>query len=181
VLFILLAQFTEKTAASFYFFITAFAFLFYSVYMIKESRFRKFLHFIDRRVRSSIMRFERPGIPLRGAFWFYFSCGLVFLLFPLKIATASCLILAVSDSLATLAGYYGGKKRIIGTKTLEGTATFFASAAAISFLFSFSLLPGVAATVGELVPELAPGLRKRGILDDNFTIPLLAGVAFLFI
>jgi len=182
ILFILLAQFTEKSTASIYFFLIALTFLIYSIYIMREtSRLKKFVHFFESRLREKVMKIERPGIPMQGAFWFYFACGLSFLIFPKEIATAACLILAVSDSLSTLVGKHLGTRKILGTKTLEGTLVFFFSSLIIALAFSPSaaLAVALAATAGELLPELAPSLKRRAILDDNLTIPILAGIAFL--
>lgn len=179
---LLLAQVTGREVASLAFFSVALTFLLYSLYILREeNRFKKLLDSLDKKIRGRVLQFERPGVPLQGAFWFYAGCGLAFLFFPLPVATAACLILAVSDSLSTLVGFHFGKKKILGNKTLEGTATFFLS----SLLIGFMLLPAgapaaaLAATAGELLPELAPGLRRRGLVDDNLIIPLLAGAAFL--
>lgn len=180
--FIILAQFVEKQITVLYFFLIALTFLLYSFYIRNEqNRFKKLFHIVDSKIRSTVLRFERPGIPLQGAFWFYFSCGLTFLLFPFPIATAACIILAISDSLSTLVGFHVGKKKIVGKKTLEGTAVFFLSAAAIAYVFfpQRAIIAALAATVGELLPEASPALKRKGLLDDNLLIPLFAAAALV--
>ena len=182
VLFVALAQFTESLVASAAFFMIAVTFLLYSFYIMREqTRLTRLLDAVDRKVRGTLMKIERPGIPFQGAFWFYFSCGLVFLLFPKNIAITACLILAISDSLATLVGHHLGRKKFLGNKTLEGTLVFFFSALLIGWVLipQAALLAALAATIGELLPELAPSLRRRGLLDDNMLIPILAALAFL--
>jgi len=182
VLFILLAQFTGGILASLYFFMIGLTFFLYSLYILREeNRFKRIVDFLDRRIRGKVMRFEREGIPFQGAAWFYVSCGVAFLIFPLHIATTACLILAISDALATLVGHRFGRKKILGSKTLEGTLTFFLSSLLIAWILfpAGALVAAVAATAGELLPELSPRLKKRGILDDNLFIPLFAGVALL--
>ncbi|MBL7160749.1 MAG: hypothetical protein ISS93_02780, partial [Candidatus Aenigmarchaeota archaeon] len=176
------AQFTESLVASAAFFMIAVTFLLYSFYIMREqTRLTRLLDAVDRKVRGTLMKIERPGIPFQGAFWFYFSCGLVFLLFPKNIAITACLILAISDSLATLVGHHLGRKKFLGNKTLEGTLVFFFSALLIGWVLipQAALLAALAATIGELLPELAPSLRRRGLLDDNMLIPILAALAFL--
>ncbi|MBI4020767.1 MAG: hypothetical protein HY369_00830 [Candidatus Aenigmarchaeota archaeon] len=183
-LFILLAQLMHPLAASLLFFLIALTFLLYSLHLRHErNRFARFLATVEQQVRRVVTHVERPGVPLQGAFWFYAACGLAFLLFPVPVATTATLILAVSDSLSTLVGIRLGRHRLVGDKTVEGTAAFFVSAAAVAFIFfpATFLLPAVAATAAELLPGLPAcrTWRQRGILDDNLLIPLFAGAVLL--
>lgn len=179
VLFILLAQFISKEIAAAYFFLIALTFLVYSLYLIKEnSRMNRLLNFLESRIREKVMHLERPGLPMQGAFWFYFSCGLVFWLFPLQQATVACLVLAISDSLATLVGKLLGTKSLLGKKSVEGTLTFFFSSFFITLAFfpTMALVVALLATVVELLPEFAPRLKKLGLLDDNLLIPITVSI-----
>ena len=183
ILFVLLAQFLDKNIAAAYFFIIALTFLLYSMHFMREER-RSRWRIFDRGLRRVVSKVERPGIPFKGAFWFYFSCGLTFLLFPHIIATAACIILAVSDSISTLVGKQFGRKRLAEGKTLEGAAAFFLSAAVIAAFFSpHYMLTAAAATVGELLPGVGVfrKLNQRALLDDNLTIPLFAAIALILL
>ena len=182
VLFVILAQFMESLVASATFFLIALTFLLYSLYIRNEEKLlERFIGTFEKKVRKIAYRFERQGIPFQGAFWFYFSCGISFLIFPHTIATAATLILSVSDSLATLVGKHFGRTRLLEDKTLEGTLVFLLSSLVISYHFfpSGFLLGAIAATLGEVVPGFFPRLREKGILDDNLLIPLFAGAIFL--
>lgn len=119
---------------------------------------------------------EREKKTLMGSTYFLFSSILSLLLFPKPIAIASLLILILSDTCAALVGKGMGRVRI-GEKTLEGTLAFFLSA-----LLIVLLCPGVhrwggfwGAVGGTLVELLPVGL------DDNLTIPLVAGGIMLFV
>ena len=178
-LFVLLAQFMVREVAAGMFFLMAFTFLMYSFYIQRAtSRWQRLLGSVDKHLRGTLMKFERPGLPFRGAFWFYMGCGLTFLFFPLAIATVACLILAIADAVATVVGHHFGSRKLVGSKTLEGTIAFILAAAAVTWVLAPEwILPAtIAATMGELVTEAAPRLRRRGLLDDNLLIPLFVAL-----
>lgn len=179
VLFVIVAQFTQKEVAAAYFFLIALTFLLYAFHIKKARKsFSRLLDAMDKKVRGKVLSFEREGPLFQGVFWFYFSCGLVFLLFPKDIATVACLVLAVSDSLATIIGYHLGRNRFRG-KSVEGSMAFLISAFAVAYLImpEKALIVALAGFLGELAPEIAPKLRKRGLLDDNLLIPLFVAIA----
>ncbi len=181
-IFIVLAQFTGGLMVSFYCFFIAFTLLVYSEYVRRvEDRLEKFIHRFESRMRGFVSRFDRREIarPFTGAFWFYVAFGLALLIFPLNIASAACIILAVGDSLSTLIGRAWGRHRI-GGKSLEGSLVFMISSflAASVFINPLIALAGsFAGTLAELAPELGflKNLHKRGFLDDNLLIPLVSG------
>jgi dolichol kinase len=184
--FIMLAQSTGRILAGLCFFMIALGFLVYSEYIKKEQK--RFLQLAERykqKFRDFLLGFEREEAarPFQGAFWFFFSMGLAFLLFPLGIASQAGAILAVGDSLSTIVGKTFGRHKILGSKTLEGTSAFFFSALAVSLFFmplALSAVVSLFATLIELIPA-SPGLKglnKKGWLDDNLLIPLATG-AFL--
>ena len=189
-LFVFLAQFTDGAVAAFYFFMIAATFLLYSEHVRREKkRIVGLLDMVEKRFHDFVVRFEREGAsrPFLGAFWFYVGCGIAFLLFPLAIASAACAMLAVGDSLSTFFGKKCGRHRLIGSKTLEGSAAFFTGAFLASLLFVgpwLALAGSVGAVLAELAPEAGPLLaaRKRGFADDNLLIPVMAGfVMMLFL
>lgn len=180
--FIIIAQFTGRLIVSVYCFFIAFTFLAYSEFVRREERrLERIIHRLESRVRDFVSRFDRKDIarPFLGAFWLYFAFGLTLLIFPLSIASAACVILAVGDSFSTLAGKPWGRHKIVG-KSLEGSLAFLASSflAASFFIDPFVALAGAAAgALAELAPEagLLKNLHRRGLLDDNMLIPLLSG------
>lgn len=182
--FILFAQLIDKTNAGIIFFLIALFFLLYSEYVSKcEKNHKTLLSKIECRLRDFTLFFERKDTkkPFTGPFWFYIGLGLAFLLFPLNVASAAGATLAISDSLSTIIGMRFGKKKILGKKTYEGTASFFITAffACLFFVNPFAAMIGaVAATFSELLPEARwVSSKGRGFFDDNLLIPIIAGFA----
>jgi len=181
--FIALAFLVDKMSAGIMFMLAALFFLLYSEYVTKCGKsHRTLLSRLECRLREFALMFERRDVkrPFTGAFWFYFGAGLAFLLFPLMPAAAAAATLAVSDSLSTIIGKRFGKHAILGKKTLEGTAAFFASAFLMCTLFLGPLMGfagAVFATLAELFPEWrgASSSRLSGVLDDNLLIPVITG------
>jgi dolichol kinase len=80
-------------------------------------------------------------------------------------------VLAVGDSLATIAGHYAGKHALLKKKTLEGTLTFFICTCAILVFFvapTKAFLVALVASVTELITPPS--------LDDNLTVPFVTGL-----
>ncbi len=187
--FVLLSMVVDHILISSYFFMVASFFLVYSRFVRRrQSVLTRIASRLESGLRSFANSFERETttIPYIGAFWFYFSCGLTLLLFPLEIAIVSCSILAVADCVSTVVGTRYGTQMIIGNKTLEGAVAFFASAFVVAFLFiNFwaALLAAFTSMIAELVPDIGPleSLRRRGLINDNFTIPVITALLLLFI
>lgn len=116
---------------------------------------------------------EKPT--LMGSTYFLFSTLLTILLFPKSIAIASLLILILSDTCAALVGKGIGKISIFG-KTLEGSIAFFFSSLLIVWLYpNLNRFWGCVAALGATLTEIFP-IK----LDDNLTIPLVAGAIMFF-
>ena len=110
-----------------------------------------------------------------GSTYFLFSSLLVILLFPKPIAIASLLILVLSDTSAALVGRGIGKVSFWG-KTLEGSMAFFICSLLIVWIYpNLDRFPGSLAALGATLVELLPIP-----LDDNLTIPLVAGAIMFF-
>ena len=101
------------------------------------------------------------------------SLGIVItlLLFPKIIAYVVIMILAFSDSIATMAGRYYGRYRIPYNrmKSVEGSLAFFVSA----FVCSIFFIPLKAALLAAFVSCIIESLPLR---FDNLTIPLGTGL-----
>ena len=111
---------------------------------------------------------ERHG--LIGSSYFIFGAVASIILFPKEAAIASLYILIFCDAAAGIVGSGWGRIRIF-KKTLEGSLAFVvAGMIVIAFTMRHNLLWGVLAVIGGALVELIP----TG-LDDNFTIPLVAG------
>jgi len=113
-------------------------------------------------------------------------------LFPVDVAVAAVLLLAVCDPAASAAGRTLGRRspRLLGSKSLAGSGAAAAAGAAVvcalyapaaglyaphvqplgaGALLALSLLGGSAAAAAELVGDR--------LVDDNLSLPLLAGAA----
>ena len=187
--FILMSLLVDKLLISVYFFMIASFFLVYSYYVRREKTLlARLAERVENGFRDFANSFERETtrIPYSGAFWFYFSCGLTLLLFPVQTAVVACSILAVSDSLSTIMGSRFGTQRIVGNKTLERSTFFFISAFIVAFLFiNFwaALLAALTSTIAELLPEMRMFgvLRNRELINDNLTVPLITALLLSFI
>jgi dolichol kinase len=123
----------------------------------------------DRVITSNFLR-EHEKYGLIGSSYFIFGAVASIILFPKPVAIASLYILIICDATAGIVGSGWGSIRIFG-KSLEGSLAFFISGMiVIAFTMGDNLLWGVLAVVGGALVELIP----TG-LDDNFTIPLVAG------
>ena len=186
-LFVVLAQFSGKWVAAFYFMFIAATLLIYSEHIKREHRrFNGFVKRFEENLRDAVMALERKDIPrpFVGAFWFFFGCGITFIIFPLGVASAACAMLAAGDGLSTIIGMRFGKHKIIGKKSFEGSLAmlFFSLAAALFFVSpKIAALGAVVATAVELLPEtsLFQAHRKSGFLDDNFLIPVVSAAVML--
>lgn len=177
IIFILLILW--KREIIFFLFFLSFFLLGYSWYIQTH---QSFLERIERRFREILLRLERENVkkPFVGAFWFYFSMGLVFLIFPVNTAMLSSLVLIISDCLSTLIGIKFGRHKVIGRKTLEGSGVFFISAFFISLFFVPFWLGILCAMIGTLA-EIFPEFFKFQIIDDNFFVPISIGIVLTLV
>jgi dolichol kinase len=112
---------------------------------------------------------------LMGSTYFLFSSLLTILLFPKPIAIASLLILILSDTAGALVGKWIGKVPIF-RKTLEGSMAFFLSSLLIVWSYpQLNRFSGSLAALGATLIEVLP-IK----VDDNLTIPIVAGAIMLF-
>jgi len=128
-----------------------------------------FKEFFDRVITSRFLR-EQEKHGLIGSSYFIFGAVASIILFPKEVAIVSLYILIFCDSAAGLVGSAWGRIRIF-EKTLEGSIAFFVTGMiVIAFAMRGNLLWGTLAVIGGTLVELIP----TG-LDDNLTIPLVAG------
>ncbi|MEE9323359.1 MAG: diacylglycerol/polyprenol kinase family protein [Candidatus Aenigmarchaeota archaeon] len=169
--FVIMAQFTERETTIFYFALITLSLFLYSWYTrSQERKLANFLEKFESKFRDLLFRFERKDVrnPFTGAMFFYLGCTITFILFPLPIASAACAMLAVGDSLSTLIGKKFGK-HMIGRKTFEGfMACFLGSLLAGIFFVSpvLSFTGAIASSLTELLPRI----------NDNLTIPVASGL-----
>ena len=142
------------------------------------------LSFVSRTFKIPVIshflkHFERfdnlKTFPGEGAF-FYIS-GVLFsiIFFDIKIASASIAILAFGDSVSHLIGKYYGKTKMIihPEKLLEGMVAGIISATlASSFFVKFKY-----AFTASLITMVLESCELKFLkLDDNFLIPIIAGI-----
>ncbi|MCA9242950.1 MAG: hypothetical protein KDA32_03260 [Phycisphaerales bacterium] len=116
---------------------------------------------------------------LSGAAYVLIANVLTIALFPKEVAIPGLLMLSISDALASLVGMSVGGPRFLG-KSWSGSAAFFVSAAAIAL----TTLPdhpiaGVIAAAVTTVVEALPLRWRHFRIDDNFSIPLSAGLSLI--
>ena len=132
------------------------------------SLFRKY--FLGRVLR------EEENATFMGSTYFLFSAILTILLFPKSIAIVSLLFLILSDTAAALVGKRIGRISLFG-KTLEGSVAFCLTSLLIVWIYpNLNLLSGFLGALGATIAEVLP----IGV-DDNLTIPLVAGTIMFFV
>ncbi|MCL5271717.1 MAG: SEC59/DGK1/VTE5 family protein [bacterium] len=128
------------------------------------------------RVFGYMLRDHEKSRGLLGSTWYCLASLLCIAFLTRPVAVLALLYLAYGDTAASLVGRRWGRTRI-GAKSLEGTLGFMAVAclaAAVARACSpeYSLTVGL---IGALAAALAELLLTR--LDDNLSVPLVAGVA----
>ena len=113
---------------------------------------------------------RKEELPFHGAIMFYVGCFLVTILFQPIIAIASITVLALSDSLSTLVGYFFGEHKLFinKKKSWEGSIIFFVTTFMVLLFFVSpikALIIAVLVTFVEMLPNV----------DDNLTVPLATG------
>ncbi len=129
------------------------------------------LYFLAKHLEREKNR-NKPGIQ---GLWANVGIFLCFIIFGKEISVLAILILAVGDGLSGIVGYYTGKYKVYGDKTLEGTLTFLLSSFIITLLFydiKTAIFVSVMATLTELFLDIP---------DDNFTVPISVGIALKLI
>lgn len=187
VAFVALSYYASAWSLAAYSFVVAAGLLVYAIYFrMERSRLQRLLEKAEAPLRKALLHLEnRPQKSPRfsGAFWFFFSIGITLLIFPIDVARAAILILAVGDSISTLVGCRLGRHRLLGTKTVEGSLSFLlASLSSVALVpIHMAIVAALIGTAAELLPEVGAleGMRTRGVVNDNFLIPILAGSAML--
>ncbi|MBU2638103.1 MAG: SEC59/DGK1/VTE5 family protein [Nanoarchaeota archaeon] len=125
-------------------------------------------------IKWFLKNFERRDIPYpgQGAIYFVLGSFAVLGLFPQNIAYAAIMILALGDSLATIAGKYFGKHKM-GDKTVEGTIV----GVIAGFIGAVFFVSASAAFLGSFVAMLAEALEIRlfgKVINDNILVPIVS-------
>lgn len=118
---------------------------------------------------------EREISHLTGVSYLFTASLLAFLVFPRDIAVLALSFMAVGDVVAAFVGKRVGKRKILG-KTLEGDLASFISCLAVGFIFYYTGLdiPLLTILVGAVSAAIVEAIPLP--INDNLTMPLLAGV-----
>jgi len=140
-----------------------------------KSNFSKFIFSFER--KEEIKRF-----PLKGALCFLIGCILSFIFFPKSIAISAIIVLFAGDCVACLYGKYFGRLTIPWSqkKHFDGTIAGIVISS-ILLLFFVPFWNGVLASSIAIFSESFDFRIKNISLDDNVSIPLIAGLVLLII
>lgn len=142
--------------------------VFFEAMRLKHEGFSRWVHgLIGRILRDhEKTRFTGSTCLLIGAFF-------TVLFFDKPIAISVLLFMIVADSAAALIGRFWGRRPLRGRKTVAGTSAF-----AVTSIIIVLLVPGVELLIG-LVGVCAATIVEVFVqsIDDNLTIPLVAGGA----
>lgn len=120
-----------------------------------------------------------PGLSILA---YLLGCWIVLALFEPKIAYASILILAFGDAMAhIISRSFGGTQTII-TKTtyVEGTVAGIVAGTIVAWIY-VALIPAIVASSAAMLVEAGELRIGSHHVDDNLTIPIVAGVTLWII
>jgi dolichol kinase len=118
-----------------------------------------------------------PGL---GATFFVLGITLTAWIFPPTIASASILILAWGDGIASLIGPYGKLPYINPKKTWEGILAAIVAGTATATTIVLFAQAFAGATIAMFIEGLDLKIGKWKI-DDNLLVPLIAGLVMLLL
>ncbi|MBN2423358.1 hypothetical protein JXB41_09105 [Candidatus Woesearchaeota archaeon] len=145
---------------------------FFASILSKKFKIPVIIHFLELFDRED----HKKNFPGKGAFFYIAGSFFTVLLFEKHIASASILILAFGDSVSHIIGrYYGRTKMIIHSeKLLEGTLSGIITATVAASFFVELKLAFAASVIAMFFEAFELEFFK---VDDNLTIPVVAGIA----
>lgn len=124
---------------------------------------------------ASLLRtHERKGA-ITGATYYLISAFLCIFLFAKTLAIVCIFFMILGDMAAALVGKKWGRTKLLGSKSLEGSAACFIVCVAIALVQLnpiIAIIGAFVATIVELIP--VP-------IDDNLTVPLVSGAVMHFL
>jgi phytol kinase len=147
---------------------------------ILKARYRPFKSFIMRFFGKVLRKNELEG-GMTASTIVVASAAFTIFIFRQEIAVVALLFLSLGDSAAALVGKHFGRIRLVGHRTLEGSLAAFNTCLVVSLFalwvspeFGWHFTP-VTLIVGSLVATVSELVYMP--LDDNFRIPVFAGLA----
>lgn len=119
---------------------------------------------------------------VNSATWYATALGLLSLTGEPAACAAGVMALGLGDPAAAFVGRKWGRVKLIHNRSLEGTTAFFVVASAVVFLV-FQIFHNDLSMSTKIIAALVAGLVGAlaelfsGKVDDNFSIPLFAGLA----
>ncbi len=154
--------------------------IFLMILDILKARYKPFKSFAMRFFGKVLRKNELEG-GMTASTIVVASAAFTILIFREEIAVVSLLYLSLGDSAAALVGKHFGRIRLVGHRTLEGSLAAFNTCLLVSLFalwsapeFGWDLTP-LALLAGSLVATLSELFYLP--LDDNFRIPVFAGLA----
>jgi len=143
------------------------------------------LSYLSRKTRIPVIyklleKFEREEeikkFPGRGIIYYLIGTYISLLLFPLEVAMASIMVLALGDSISHIYGLHFGKTKhpLSKTKFLEGTVAGFIAGfvgALVFVAWHEAFFASLVAMIVEAI-EIKVGAEQ---VDDNLIIPIISG------
>jgi dolichol kinase len=102
--------------------------------------------------------------------WYVFGIVMTLIVVPMPVAVSGVLVLGLADPIASVIGQKFGRRPFLGG-TVEGTTVFVLVALTILLVRH----PWQAAVPAAILAAFAE--RRSWPLDDNFTVPLVTGLA----
>ena len=127
-----------------------------------------FGEFFFRIFKPLLRTHERKGA-MTGATYYLISAFLCILLFDKTFAIVCIFFMILGDMAAALVGKKWGRTKLLGRKSLEGSAACFIVCTVIALV----KLNPVIAIVGALVATIVELIPFP--IDDNLTVPLISG------
>lgn len=131
-------------------------------------------HYLGYMMRSE----EKEQFAFSGATNLLAAASLTIVIFSQEIAIFALSVLMISDSCAAIVGRKIGKLYLVGSKSIEGSVSFFVSSIMVYYFFnicySFSL-PFKLSLISMFASMIVELFAKKIRIDDNFAIPLVIG------
>jgi dolichol kinase len=154
--------------------------LFLTLEVVRRASSRWNERFVNGMFKAIARPQEAHRVP--AATWYIAALVIGCVALPQRAIQLGTLALGVGDPVAQILGKRFGKKKIVGQKSWIGAMGFVAAATVASLVFLGATGTG-GAIAAQLVIAVTVGVAGAlaelfsGPLDDNFTIPLIAGLA----